>query len=236
MTNERREAVELLLANRLYLYSLLHKTFGRDPDGELIALLCTDTTASGLADILKKASRTWPALSTRTNITNFSGVRAHLTTDDFIVGPCDGCPGYFEAIGIESPGLSSAPAIGLDLAGMIADHLRLTRKASLVPYAVPPVPFHDMTPEQREQATETDPAYGNIICRCEVVTEAEIRRAIRRPVGARSVDGVKRRTRAGMGRCQGGFCLPRVAAIISEETGIPLKEVTKNGGESFLLS
>ena len=198
--------------------------------------LDTATTASGLADILAKAGRTWAGLSTRTNITNFSGVRAHLPSDDFVVGPCEGCPGYFEAIGIESPGLSSAPAIGQDLAAMIADHLSLTRKEQVVPYPAAPVPFHDMTPEQREQAIASDPAYGNIICRCEVVTEAEIRRAIRRPVGARSVDGVKRRTRAGMGRCQGGFCCPRVAAIISEETGIPLKEVTKNGGESFLLS
>ena len=198
--------------------------------------LDTATTASGLSDILKKAARTWPGLSTRTNITNFSGIRAHLTTDDFVVGPCEDCPGYFEAIGIESPGLSSAPAIGLDLADMIAAYLSVPRKEKVVPYPLPPVPFHDMTEEQRSQAVAEDPAYGNIICRCEVVTEAEIRRAIRRPVGARSVDGVKRRTRAGMGRCQGGFCLPRVAAIISEETGIPLKEVTKNGGNSSLLS
>ena len=198
--------------------------------------LDTATTASGLADILKKATRTWAGLSTRTNITNFSGIRAHLTTDDFVVGPCEDCPGYFEAIGIESPGLSSAPAIGLDLAEMIAAYLRVPQKEKIVPYPVPPVPFHDMSEEQRAQAVSEDPAYGNIICCCEVVTEAEIRRAIRRPVGARSVDGVKRRTRAGMGRCQGGFCLPRVAAIISEETGIPLKEVTKNGGKSNLLS
>ena len=119
---------------------------------------------------------------------------------------------------------------------MIAEYLPLRRKEYTVPYPVPPVPFHDMTAEQREKAVKEDPACGNIICRCEVVTEAEIRRAIRRPVGARSVDGVKRRTRAGMGRCQGGFCLPRVAAIISEETGIPLKEITKNGVKSYILS
>ena len=79
-------------------------------------------------------------------------------------------------------------------------------------------------------------AYGQIICRCETVTEAEIRAAIRRPVGARSIDGVKRRTRAGMGRCQGGFCLPRVAAIIAEETGQSLQEITKNGGAGYLLA
>ena len=93
-------------------------------------------------------------------------------------------------------------------------------------------PFRASDPEHLDQ----DPRNGNIICRCEVVTEAEIRRSIRRPVGARSVDGVKRRTRAGMGRCQGGFCMPRVAAILAEELGIPLLEVTKNGGDSRLLA
>ena len=198
--------------------------------------LDTATTAEGLSDILKKALRTWPGLSTKTNITNFSGVRAHLTSDDFIVGPCEGCPGFYEAIGIESPGLSSAPAVGMDLAAMVADYLSLSVKDHIERSPAPPVPFHDMSTEQREQAIKENPAYGNIICRCEVVTEAEIRRAVNRPVGARSVDGVKRRTRAGMGRCQGGFCLPRVASIISEETGIPLKEITKNGGQSLLLS
>ena len=172
----------------------------------------------------------------RTNITNFSGVRAHLTVDDFVVGPCEGCPGYFEAIGIESPGLSSAPAIGAELAGMIASFLTLPQKTSTVPYVPAPKPFHDMTLAEREEAVRSDPAYGQIICRCETVTEAEIRAAIRRPVGARSVDAVKRRTRAGMGRCQGGFCLPRVAEIIADETGMPFEEITKNGGNSFLLS
>lgn len=198
--------------------------------------LDTATTAEGLANILQKASRTWPGLSTRTNITNFSGVRAHLTADDFVVGPCEGAPGYFEAIGIESPGLSSAPAIAEDLAAMIAETLSLSRKEEIVPYPLPPRPFHDMTEEERAAAVASDPAYGVIICRCETVTEAEIRRAIRRPVGATTVDGVKRRTRAGMGRCQGGFCSPRVAAILAEETGVPLTAVTKDGGNSFLLT
>ena len=196
----------------------------------------TATTSAGLAEVLRKAVLTWPGLSVRTNITNFSGVRAHLTVDDFVVGPCEGCPGYFEAIGIESPGLSSAPAIGADLAGMIASFLKLPQKSRTVPYVPAPKPFHDMTLAEREEAVRSDPAYGQIICRCETVTEAEIRAAIRRPVGARSVDAVKRRTRAGMGRCQGGFCLPRVAEIIADETGIPFEEITKNGGNSFLLS
>ena len=198
--------------------------------------LDTATTADGLAEVLRKAALTWPALSVRSNITNFSGVRAHLESDDFVIGPCEGVPGYFEAIGIESPGLSSAPAVGADLASMISDYLGCADKKEIVPYPVPPKPFHDMTDSERAEALKKDPAYGQIICRCETVTEAEIRAAIRRPVGARSVDGVKRRTRAGMGRCQGGFCLPRVAAIIAEETGLPLQDVTKNGGGSYLLA
>ena len=196
----------------------------------------TATTAEGLAEVLSRAAITWPGLSVRNNITNFSGIRAHLTINDFIIGPCEGCPGCFEAIGIESPGLSSAPAVGKELAGMITSFLRLSPSDKVIPYTPLPRPFHDMTEEERAEAVAADPAYGNIICRCEVVTEAEIRAALRRPVSARTVDGVKRRTRAGMGRCQGGFCLPRVAAIISEETGIPLQQVTKNGGDSYLLS
>ena len=196
----------------------------------------TATTADGLASVLKAAARTWPQVSTRTNITNFSGVRAHLTTDDFVIGSVPGCPGAYEAIGIESPGLSSAPAIAEDLAAEIARDLGLTRKEELVPYVKPPRPFREMNDEERAEAIRRDPANGVIICRCEVVTEAEIRAAIRRPVGARTIDGVKRRTRAGMGRCQGGFCMPRVADIIAEETGISLLDVTKNGGESRLLA
>ena len=198
--------------------------------------LDTSTTADGLSEVLKKASLTWPGISVKSNITNFSGIRAHLTVDDFLVGPCDSCPGYFEAIGIESPGLSSAPAIGKDLSLMISDYLNLQLKDKIVPFPLPARSFREMTDKERARAVDIDPAYGNIVCRCEVVTEAEIRAAIRRPVGARSIDAVKRRTRAGMGRCQGGFCLPRVASIISEETGIPLEQITKNGGNSYLLS
>ena len=200
--------------------------------------LDTATTAEGLAEILQKAGRTWPGISTRTNITNFSGIRAHLTTGDFMVGPVSGCENAYEAVGIESPGLSSAPAIAEDLCRMIAGEMKWQRKDD---DRIRPVParekaFSTMTAEERSEMVRKDPLYGNIICRCEMVTEAEIRQAIRRPVGARTIDGVKRRTRAGMGRCQGGFCLPRVAAIIAEETGCSLAEVTKDGGNSRILA
>ena len=198
--------------------------------------LDTATTSEGLAEVLEKGRRTWPDASIRTNITNFSGVRAHLQTGDFLIGPVSGAPNAFEAIGIESPGLSSAPAIGLELSETIAASLSLRKKNAFVFLPRRPIPFHEMTEEQRSAAVQGNPEYGNIVCRCECVTEAEVRQAVCRPVGAKTIDGVKRRTRAGMGRCQGGFCSPRVAQIISEETGIPLSQITKDGGDSYLLS
>lgn len=196
----------------------------------------TATTPDGLDEIIRKASLTWPGITVRNNITNFSGIRAHLTVDDFVVGPDSSCPGYFDAIGIESPGLSSAPAIAEDLGSAVVSFLKLKKKNNLISCPLRPRSFRDMSDEEKAEAIAADPSNGNIICRCETVTEAEIRASIRRPVGARSVDAVKRRTRAGMGRCQGGFCLPRVASIISEETGIPMEKITKNGGSGFLLS
>ena len=196
----------------------------------------TETTQAGLDFVMERVRLTWPNVSLRTNITNFSGVRAHETGEDFIIGAVEGCPGAYETVGIESPGLSSAPAIAKALAGLIASENHLSAKEELVPFRKPAKPFREMTDEEQVQALSENPLYGNIICRCEVVTEAEIVSAIHRPVPALSIDAVKRRTRAGMGRCQGGFCSPRVASIISRETGISLLDVTKNGGDSYLLT
>ena len=196
----------------------------------------TATTAEGLAGVAEKARLTWPALTLSGEITNFAGVRAHEAGGDFLVGAVSGAPGVFEASGIESPGLSAAPAIGEALAAEAARWLGLRARASLLPLPPRPASFHEMNDEAREAAVAADPQYGSVVCRCEVVTEAEIRAAIRRPVGARSVDGVKRRCRAGMGRCQGGFCSPRVMEILAGELGIPLTEVTKNGAGSRMAA
>jgi len=198
--------------------------------------LDTATTQSGLDSVMERVRLTWPQVSVRSNITNFSGVRAHETGDDFVVGRVEDLPGAYETVGIESPGLSSAPAIGRYLSSLVADDFKLSRKAEIVPYRKPAISFRDMTPEEKSNALKDNPLYGNIICRCEVITEAEIVEATHRPVPALHIDAVKRRTRAGMGRCQGGFCSPRVAAIISRETGIPLLDITKNGGNSYLLT
>ena len=200
------------------------------PDGE-----DTATSAQGLATVQKTARRSMIA-PMGNEITSFSGIRAHAQEGDFLIGRVDRCEAAYEAIGIESPGLSAAPAIAEMLCEQIAEDMRLEPKAEPIPYPTMPKPFFEMDEAQRREAIARDPAYGNVVCRCEEVTEAEIRAAIRRPVGARSIDGVKRRVRAGMGRCQGGFCSPRVAEILAEELGISLLEVTKSGGASPLFT
>lgn len=198
-----------------------------------------DDTACSNAELqkaLKLAKKTFPALSLRTNITNYAGVRAHPADDDFHIGVMAGASDALEAAGIESPGLSAAPAIGERLAEFSADILSLKKKnaSEIVPPVKMPKPFREMTDDERRAACAKNPEYGAIICRCETVTLAEIRAAIRRPVPAKTVDAVKRRTRAGMGRCQSGFCLTRVMEALAAEENIPLTKVTKQGAGSEL--
>ena len=195
---------------------------------------CTATTAAGLRRVAETASRSVPNLPMRDVITSFAGLRAHLVggDDDFIVG--ESADGFFEAVGIESPGLSSAPAIGRYLAGLAAEKLGAAEKDDFIAERRDIPRPREMDFAARQALIERDPAYATVVCRCEEITEGEIREAIRR--GARSLDGVKRRVRAGMGRCQGGFCTPRVLELLHEELGTPMTELTKCGGESRLLA
>ena len=194
-----------------------------------------ETTAEALKLVADAARKTWPGESLRGVITTFAGIRAHEANGDFVIGAVEGAPGAYETVGIESPGLTSAPAIAEMLVEQIARENNLSEKAEWKPAPKREKPFYAMTLEERVAIVQKDPSYGTLVCRCEEVTEAEIRAAIRRPVGARTIDAVKRRTRAGMGRCQGGFCSPRVLEILSEELGIDPTEVTKCGGNSRLL-
>ena len=199
-----------------------------------------DTTAEGLDEVLKKAALSVKSLPRGVTITSFAGLRAHEDHDDFILGEVKDAPGFFDAVGIESPGLTSAPAIGEWMAEKIVEKLRKTQKVEEkkafqeTRKDIPNIASMD----QAEAAAliAENPAYGTIICRCEKVTEGEIIDAIRRPLGARSLDGIKRRTRAGMGRCQAGFCSTKVMDILARELGIPLEEVTKAGGASRMLT
>ncbi len=192
----------------------------------------TCTTAEGLAKAASTASLSVPNLPLRQVITSFAGLRAHLdgSMHDFCIGQPH--PGYFEAAGIESPGLTAAPAIGAYLSREIATHLNAEIKPDFVATRRVVRP-REMDFASRQALIRENPAYGNIICRCEQVSEGEILDAIRRPLGARSLDGVKRRTRAGMGRCQAGFCSARVMDILRRELGENF-EITKCGPGSAM--
>ncbi len=193
------------------------------------------TTMAGLDEVVHKAGMNVKDLPMRQVITSFAGLRAHEDGHDFIIGEPEDAPGFVDCAGIESPGLTSCPAIGEMVAEILREKLDLqpnpdfngSRRGVLDP--------DTLSKEERAALIKENPAYGNIICRCEMVTEGEILDAIHRPLGAKSLDGVKRRTRAGMGRCQSGFCSPRTMEILSRELGISMFEITKAGGDSRIV-
>lgn len=193
------------------------------------------TTPEGLAKALKFGSITWEHIPLRDVITTFSGIRAHSDRNDFILGEASDAPLFFNAGGIESPGLTSSPAIAQYLAELVAERLDAKKNPAFNPIRKAIPKFREMDDLQRARAIAANPDYAKIVCRCETVTEAEIREAIRRPVGARTIDGIKRRTRAGMGRCQAGFCTPRTVQILCEELNVSPLEITKFGEGSRLL-
>ena len=188
-----------------------------------------DTTKEGLDSVIEKASLSVKNVPVRSAITSFSGLRAHID-HDFIL--CESTPSFFDATGIESPGLSSAPAIGIYMAEMVAKKFSFNKKADFNPIRHGVIHASELSIEERAALIEKDPAYGRIICRCEMISEGEILSSIHRTLGATTLDGVKRRTRAGMGRCQAGFCSPKVMEILSRELNIPLDEIKKNGENS----
>ena len=194
----------------------------------------TATTAKGLEAVIARAADNVEALPGRAFITSFAGLRAHEDGGDFILGEAADAPLFFDCAGIESPGLTSAPAIGRYMAGLIAGRLSLTKKDNFIEKRQGTVPFASLTAEEQNRLIAADPAYGRIVCRCERITEGEILDAIRRPLGATTLDGVKRRVRAGMGRCQGGFCSPKTLAILAREGVATPDEVTKKGPGSAL--
>lgn len=195
----------------------------------------TNTTAAGLEELIAKAGISVDNLPIRQTITSFAGLRAHEDHHEFVIGEAEDAPGFVDCAGIESPGLTSAPAIGLTVAELLREKLGLRKKEDFIATRKGLLDPKSLTKEAYQALIRENPAYGQIICRCEQVTEGEIIDAIRRPLGAKSLDGVKRRTRAGMGRCQAGFCSPRVMEILARELGVSQAEITKCGGASRLI-
>ena len=194
-----------------------------------------NTTQAGLDSLSATASLSVKNVPLRQVITSFAGLRAHEVNGDFVLGEAKDSEGFFNAAGIESPGLSSAPAIGELLATQVAEKLELTKKENFKATRKGILRPETLSFEERNALIKENPAYGNIICRCEMITEGEILDAIHRPLGARSLDAVKRRTRAGMGRCQAGFCSPRTMEILEREVPMSMFDITKNGGSSTFV-
>lgn len=190
----------------------------------------------GIDFLMTKAEESVADLPMRQVITSFAGLRAHESRGDFTIGEPKDAKNFFDAAGIESPGLTSAPAIGVMVAKMVKEALNLSENKYFAAKRKGILNPQTLSKEERTALVKEHPEYGNIICRCEMVTEGEILDAIRRPLGARSLDGIKRRTRAGMGRCQSGFCSPRTMEILARELGINMAEVTKAGGESKIIA
>ena len=204
----------------------------------------SETTALGQEQVFQKSEKTIPNIPRRNVINSFAGLRAIAynpdgsPVNDFIIEEDAKVKGFINVAGICSPGLSAAPAIGKYVAALVekASDKKFEENKDFIAVRKGIESFKTASDERKAQLIENNPLYGRMICRCESITEAEIVAAIKSPLGARDLDGVKRRTRAGMGRCQSGFCSPRVTEIISRELNIPMTSVTKNGGCSYILN
>lgn len=194
-----------------------------------------NTTGDGLANIKKSAMHTTEKINFRDCIRTFAGLRAVPDTGDFIVGEDKEIKGFVDVAGIKSPGLSSAPAIAEDLVNILKNAgLSLDRNLNFNGKREQ-VYFMELSKEEKVELIKKDSRYGRIICRCESITEGEIIDAINRSFGKVSIDGVKRRCRPGMGRCQGGFCGPRVQEIISRELNINMEDIVQEKSDSVIL-
>ncbi len=185
------------------------------------------TSYSGAADVFAAVRKTCPAISERDTITEFAGLRAVSESNDFIIKRSP-VKNFYNIAGIQSPGLTAAPVIATYVINMLRDNdLSLVKKQTWKADIDGPPRFAAMSPKDRKAAIHKDSAFGQIVCRCELVTEAEVLYAIKH--GARTLDGVKFRVRAGMGRCQGGFCTTRLMDLLAQADEIPLSEITKRG-------
>jgi len=195
----------------------------------------TCTTRDALNFVRQAASLTTDHVSYRDNIRNFSGIRANSDQSDFIIAPSAVEPNFINAAGIKSPGLSSAPAIALKLVELLAaTGIVLDKKDNFIETREV-IRFRELSNEERAKLVAERPEFGRIICRCETITEGEILAAIHSPITPVSLDAVKRRCNAGMGRCQGGFCGPRVLELLVRELGISPADVLKDRDGSWIV-
>lgn len=194
-----------------------------------------ETRREGLDEIIEKAYLSIKNIPLSSVITSFSGLRARTDKDDFILGESKDVPNFINAAGIESPGLTCSPLIGIIIGNIVKKKLNPELNVEFNPIRKGITHFNSLSIEEKEKLIKENHLYGRIVCRCESVTEAEIVDAITRPLGASDMDGIKRRTRAGMGRCQGGFCLVRNMELMEERLNIKFTDITKFGRKSTFV-
>ena len=195
-----------------------------------------DTLYARFAPVLERVKPHYEKPDKSKIITHFAGCRAATYKEDFIIEPSKKVKGLVHVAGIQSPGLASAPAIAERVKEIMMEEAQPDESAEFEPTRKRVKRFSQLGDRERQKLIRTNPSYGHIVCRCENVSEGEIVDMLRRGIPANSIDAIKRRTRAGQGRCQGGFCMPRVLEIISREANIEKESVTKRGGKSFILS
>lgn len=202
---------------------------------------CYATDKDSLNELLRQKLPQIPELHLEDDITYFTGIRAATYKEDFIIEASQKIPCFIHVAGIQSPGFASAPAIAERVEQLTLDAFEtvdlrhITQKEQWHPKRKAIPILADLTPEERSKRIQVNPDYGEIVCRCEEISKGEIIDALRGPIPVDTVDGVKRRVRAGMGRCQGGFCLPLVMAIIHEEKGVPMTHITQKSGQSKIV-
>lgn len=198
----------------------------------------TQTARESISTVFTKQKKTMPTVSERDIITYFTGVRAPTFEEDFIIERGRRTANIIHCAGIQSPGLTTAPAVALDIEQMTIELLKqkkpVERNSNYNPIRKAVPRLHEMNDEQRNELIKQNPDYGVIICRCEEISKGEILDALKSPICVPTIDGIKKRIRPGMGRCQGGFCSPLVTQIIAEFFGVPLSEVKKSSQESVI--
>lgn len=194
-----------------------------------------ETSKKGLNELYEKGGKSLKSVPFNKIITSFSGLRAHEDNDDFIIEEVEDANNFFDCVGIESPGLSSAPAIGNMMADMVSKKMKLTKKENFIEKREGLPLTNHMSKDEHIELIKKDKRFGQIVCRCEKITEGEIVAAIHAPLGARTVDGIKRRVRAGAGRCQGGFCGPKVIEILSRELDLDYEDVKKSSTDAKII-
>ena len=194
------------------------------------------TSREGIDEIIEKGKRTIETLPLARVLNTFSGVRPKVKGEDFIIEQCKDHEGFINVIGIDSPGLTAAPAIAKYVVDIISNKINLEEKKSFIKERKKLIRMSELSLEEKNQLIKEKPAYGKMVCKCELVTEGEIIDAITRSLGARSLDGIKRRTRAMMGGCQGIGCMLPIAIKLSKELGIDISEVKKNSKSSSVIA